>query len=413
MRTFLIVRLVGFGILLLIQLYFYNRITQYVRNRSRKDSRMHHLVKVPFAAFNLPLLYFAVARPQVGSFTDLFLYLGLYPLYVWQGAFFFIFVVLFAAELARLPIRIGLWISNSIPSLKERLTRWKSEPSYARFDRSRRAVLKSGLYGLSVSAFGGSAYGLVERNQLEVNEKRIRIANLPERLRGFSIALICDVHSGIFMSKEQMVKYAEIVNSLNADLIAIPGDFVTSLVPEVYPFNEAFADLRAPFGVYGCLGNHEFFADRSGDLLTKELEGAGIRILRNESTIIDVNGASLNLIGVDDISRSMSAQEVIDESLAGIRSDAPRILLCHKPYFFETIADRGIDLTLAGHTHGGQIVFARFGNTIVAPASLASRYLSGLYVRDNSKMYVTRGVGVIGVPFRVNCPPEITKIVLE
>ena len=413
MRSFLIIRLVGFVILLLVQLYFYARITQYARKRFVHNPRIYHLVKIPFVVFNLPLIYIAIARPQVNSVSDAFLLFGVYPFYVWHGSLFFIFLVLFAAELVRLPVRVGVWISNTIPSLKAKLIRWKTQPSYAQFDRSRRALLKTGVYGISAYAFVGSAYGLLERNQLEVNEKRIPIKNLPDELRGFSIALICDVHSGVFMSKQDMVEYAQVVNSLNADLIVIPGDFLTIRIPEIYPFVEAFADLRAPYGVYGCLGNHEFFADRSGDLLTEELEQGGIRILRNESTHINVNGAFFNLIGVDDIGRSMNAQKVIDQSLEHVRSDAPKILLCHKPYFFDTIASRDIELTLAGHTHGGQIVLARFGRIHVSPASIATRYIYGLYQQGNSAMYVTRGVGVIGVPFRINCPPEIAKIVLE
>lgn len=413
MRSFLIFRLVGLGILLLIQLYFYVRITGYARKRFAQKPGVHHVVKIPFVLFNLPLVYLALTRPQLGSFSDLWLYLGVYPFYVWHGSFFFIFLVLFAGELIRLPVRIGLWISKIIPPLKAKLTRWKSQPSYAKFDRSRRVILKTGLYGLSTYAFAGSAYGLLERNQLEINERRLPIPNLPEGLRGFSIGFICDVHSGIFMSREDMVEYAQIVASMDTDLVVIPGDFVTSQIREIYPFVEAFGDLRAPHGVYGCLGNHEFFADRSGDYLTRELEQGGIHILRNESTLIKVNGTSLNLIGVDDIRRTMNPQQVIDQSLTHVDPDAPKILLCHKPYYFETFASRNIDLTLAGHTHGGQIVFARFGSTNISPASLASKYVWGLYEQDNSKMYVTRGVGVIGVPFRVNCPPEITKIVLD
>ncbi len=412
MRTFILIRLIGFVILFLIQFYFYMRITQYARNRYRRYPKLYHLVKIPFVLFNLPLLYLAIARPQIGSFSEWSMYLGVYPFYVWHGAFFFIFIVLFVAELVRLPVRIGIWITSTIPAFRRKLSRWKEQPEYLRFDRSRRLVLKAGLYGLSAYAFGASAYGLLEQDEVEVNERTIPIKDLPEGLRGFSIAFICDVHSGIFMSKKKMLEYAELVNGLQADLIVIPGDFVTSRLHEIYPFVEAFSQLTAPYGVYGCLGNHEFFADRSGDLLTNELEQGGIRILRNESARISVNGASLDLIGVDDIRRSMSAETVVDRSLRQVRNDTPKVLLCHKPYFFETIASRNIDLTLAGHTHGGQIVFAQLGQTYIAPASLATQYVHGLYERGNSKMYVTRGVGVIGVPFRVNCPPEITKIVL-
>jgi hypothetical protein len=92
--------------------------------------------------------------------------------------------------------------------------------------------------------------------------------------------------------------------------------------------------------------------------------------------------------------------------------DIPRVLLCHRPYFLQQAARRKIDLVLSGHTHGGQLVFGRWGETVIAPASLASRYVWGKYRIGNTHMYVSRGIGTVGIPIRINCPPEVTKITL-
>jgi uncharacterized protein len=91
----------------------------------------------------------------------------------------------------------------------------------------------------------------------------------------------------------------------------------------------------------------------------------------------------------------------------------PRILLCHRPYYLKTASEKNIDLVLSGHTHGGQVVFGRFGDVVIAPSRLASRYVAGKYRMGNTHMYVSRGIGTVGLPIRINCPPEITMITLR
>ena len=205
--------------------------------------------------------------------------------------------------------------------------------------------------------------------------------------------------------------YVAALNNLKTDIIFVPGDFVNSQTDEVYPFVEAFSSLRAPYGVYGCLGNHDYYADV--DVVAKEVDGCGIKLLRNDAVKILKGNSFINLVGVDDIPINGKPDPYLERALSSVQNSNPRILLCHKPYYLETFASRNIDLTLSGHTHGGQIVFAKVGNLIVCPAALFSKYVWGLYEFGNSQMYVTRGIGTVGVPFRINCPPEITKITLQ
>jgi predicted MPP superfamily phosphohydrolase len=214
------------------------------------------------------------------------------------------------------------------------------------------------------------------------------------------------------MQRDQMEQYAKMVNGLKADMIAVTGDFVNSSVQEVYPFATAFSLLHAQDGVYGVLGNHDYYT-RQVETVAKEVSDCGIRLLRNEHLVIERNGHGVCLVGVDDVGTRKRAGNYFDQALLDSKSGMTRILLCHRPYFFDEAKARDIDLTLSGHTHGGQIVFVRLGNDIIAPARIASPYVAGLYSQGRSHMYVSRGVGTVGVPIRINCPPEITKIVLK
>jgi hypothetical protein len=148
-------------------------------------------------------------------------------------------------------------------------------------------------------------------------------------------------------------------------------------------------------------------------LVAREVNDCGVRLLVDDKTIIEKNGARFYLIGVDDIGRESSPETKIRTALGSVGSSLPRILLCHRPYFLPEASTLGIDLVLSGHTHGGQVVFGRLGDTVIAPASLVSKYVWGKYREGNSQMYVSRGIGTVGIPMRINCPPELTRIVLR
>jgi predicted MPP superfamily phosphohydrolase len=251
----------------------------------------------------------------------------------------------------------------------------------------------------------------------------IRIPGLPEELKGTTIAMISDIHSSVFMAREEMENYKKVVNGLKADLILVPGDFVNSKLREVYPFCEAFSGLHAPLGVYGVTGNHDYY---TGDIETvaREVNDCGIRLLRNENLAIEKNGKRLWLMGLDDsdiydiknyLQDGKSVRGTTENILKGIGEGEKKILLCHKPYPFEEYSQIGVDLMVSGHTHGGQVVIAQLDNVNLSFASIASKYVAGLYkARSNPKaqMYVTRGVGTVGIPLRVNCPPEVTHFTL-
>jgi predicted MPP superfamily phosphohydrolase len=287
---------------------------------------------------------------------------------------------------------------------------------------TRRAFLHTSILGVSGIALASCTNGIMQRNDIEITHRTFALPNLPPAFEGKTITFLSDIHAGPFMDVDEMKHVAKLVNGLKSDMIVIPGDFVTSHVDEVMPFAEAMSDLHAPYGVYACTGNHDYYA--GVDIVSRGVEDTGIKLLRNENAVVTINGQSLYIIGVDDsdavsVSKFVEGKPAphIEAAWRGVPSNAATILLCHKPYMFEDFAQTNTGLMLSGHTHGGQIVLARIGRTVLSFSSLASNFVEGLYrpesVKSKSQMYVSRGIGVVGVPIRINCPPEITQITLK
>lgn len=277
-------------------------------------------------------------------------------------------------------------------------------------DEKRRELLLTGASGLSILTFGGAVFDVSSDEDVEVVYKSIAIRRLPAKLHGLRIGMISDIHSGPFMEKKDIDRYVTRLNALNTDVILLPGDFIQNRNEEADPLCESLKVLRAPYGVYGSTGNHEFFAD--ADQVSRELGNAGIIMLRNEHRIIDPHGEKLALIGLDDVRSGHPFPALFRKAARGLDPAIPNITLCHKPYYIEEAAEYGLDLMVSGHTHGGQIVLARLFGAVLTPASIISGYIEGLYSLDATQMYITRGVGMTGLPIRVNCPPEITVITL-
>lgn len=286
---------------------------------------------------------------------------------------------------------------------------------------SRRAFLNAGVIGISGMALTGCMSSMGGRNDVEIVRKTITVPNLPAAFRGKTIALVSDIHSSPFLDLQDLKHVAKLVKDLGADIIVMPGDFVTSHRNEALPLVEAFDGISAPLGVYGSTGNHDFYVN--ADLVSAAVESAGIKMLRNDNTKITLGNESLYLLGIDDndygqIDHYVEGKSAphVEAAFANIPERAATILLCHKPYKFEEYAKTNVGLVLSGHTHGGQVVFGRIGGTVLSISSVATRFIDGLFRPDesvsSSQLYVTRGIGVVGLPIRVNCPPEITVISL-
>jgi uncharacterized protein len=403
---FIVVDTIVFG----VQLFFYLKAQKWAKE-SEKPKFYSYLANSVFFIFNVPLIVIIVFKVRLLLVPDIFLYSLIYPFYLWHFSLILLFVGYVIIKVLKLPFISVTWLLKKFEKTKSRFTGTEAPIHPTDFDQRRRKFIRNGATVLAGATFAGSAYGTLARNDYEISEVTLPIINLPENFQGFTITLLTDIHSSIFMEKEEMEKYVKVANNLGSDLVAVGGDFVNSRIEEVYPFTEAFSELKARNGVYGVLGNHDYFTGRV-DQLAKEVDNCGIKLLLDDKVAISRGDEKIYLLGADDTGTPANAAKHFDVILKGTEAIVPKILLCHRPYFFRQAAERGIDLTLAGHTHGGQIVFARIGNEVIAPSRLASPYVEGLYTRGTSKMYVSRGIGTVGIPMRINCPPEITKFTL-
>ncbi|MDH7514588.1 MAG: metallophosphoesterase [Bacteroidota bacterium] len=256
----------------------------------------------------------------------------------------------------------------------------------------------------SGKAFAGMTGGC------EITRFDVTMPYLPRALDGLRAAVISDIHAGPFMSGDEIAEYVDLVNSLNPDMIFLPGDFVTSSVSEIPPVCEALRGLRAKHGIFGCLGNHDFIVD--SEMVTRRLNAAGVHILRNRHAVLRIDRACLAIIGVDDVTPSLPFDASFPVAVSGLDPSVPSIVLCHKPYPLEDAALWGVPLMVSGHTHGGQIVLGKVFGTVFAPAAAVTPYIAGLYRLDATRLYVTRGIGTVFLP-RFNCPPEITLLTLR
>ncbi len=283
---------------------------------------------------------------------------------------------------------------------------------------ARRRLLEQAAVAVSAVPFVAAAYGLLyERLDVEVTRPRIALARLPKGFQGFRIVQLSDFHISPFMTADEIRRCVTIANGLKADLVALTGDYVADDPTAQGAVVQALAGLRAPFGVFGCLGNHEIYT-QTEDSITRLFDAAGIRILRQERTPIQSHGEVLNLIGVDYQQLRFSRDHdghLVDRYLEGseklVMPDMVNILLSHNPNSFDRAAELGIDLTLARHSHGGQLAlsFVHPSLTLVRPET---PYVSGWYEKPGSQLYVNRGIGTTGPPIRLGARPEITVLEL-
>jgi predicted MPP superfamily phosphohydrolase len=400
-------------LLLSLQYFLYRKLLRWMKEHLRAPRWAQRTLAGLFLLFGIAFIVVMVLRPDVRKFPEWFQVTGMYPFLLWHSSAFLLAFLFGLWALISGAIRLAIRLVRRLRPLRKHVDALAATPEYRKFDASRRVFLRRSAYGLAAMTVGGTAYGMIiGRNEYEIITKEIPIAGLPNEFDGMVIGLISDVHSGAFMLPSKMREYLKMVNDLGADLVTIPGDLVNGRVEEIFAFTEVFSELKAPLGVYGVLGNHDFYSG-DPDRVAEEATKAGIRILRDESVPITRNGATIILAGVDDVGHNNRAPIKLEKALAAAPGNTSVLLLSHRPYYLSQAAARGVGLTLSGHTHGGQVVFGKFGNAVLTPAAFASPYVWGLYSSGKSQMYVTRGIGTVGLPMRINCPAEVSRIVLR
>ncbi len=247
----------------------------------------------------------------------------------------------------------------------------------------------------------------VEPKWIKITNPVVQIPNLPSAWDGVRIAQLTDIHVGRLIDLDYVRKVVEKTDAAKPDVIVLTGDYVSRTDAIDDNLAESLGRLSAPHGKFAVLGNHDHWTDPAAvrSVLTK----AGITDLTNRNTILNRKDASLCLAGVDDL---WEGRQDLTGALAGVDESVPRILLCHNPDYAEQMpASPRVDLMLCGHSHGGQFKIP-FGPRPRLPIQHA-KYAAGLASGPHCRVYTSVGLGMIGIPIRFNCRPELTIITLR
>jgi predicted MPP superfamily phosphohydrolase len=266
---------------------------------------------------------------------------------------------------------------------------------------TRRTAIKAVLGTTLGSAVGGAVYGAAyERHQIGMTEETLSVSGLPRALEGLRISLITDIHHSRLVPEADVVSALDLALSGRPDMIVLGGDYVTFGDRNyVGPVAELLGRLHAPGGVFAILGNHDDDRDMPAALAEK-----GFTVLKDQRTDVTIRGEKLSLVGIRFWTRRAATIARLAKGSA-----AATLLLAHDPRRLDEAADLNIPAVLSGHTHGGQVVLPGVG----AIARRSFPVLSGLGERKRTSIFVSRGVGTVYVPIRINCPPEVALITLR
>ncbi len=275
---------------------------------------------------------------------------------------------------------------------------------------TRRAFFKwMGALGVTTGASVlGTAYAYnIEPNQLQVERVEVALPRLPGAFDGLTIAQLSDLHLGPYVTEAHIANAVQMTNALEPDVIVLIGDLVNSSWRYIEPCAEIISKLDAPLGVYAVLGNHDYWVGYL-NLTLASIKKAGVHLLRNQVVPLTRGRSTLYLAGIDDMWLHLGN---MNRALESVPNNACKIALLHEPDFVDISARHEIDLQLSGHSHGGQVRVPFFG-PLVLP-KYGEKYPMGLYrVGNFTRLYTTRGIGVLPPAVRFNCPPEITLLTL-
>jgi predicted MPP superfamily phosphohydrolase len=272
---------------------------------------------------------------------------------------------------------------------------------------------------ISAAAIAGTAIIAGDATFLAPNHPRMVrqdffLPRWPERMNGFTVAVLSDFHYDPHFSVHPLHAAIPVVISLRPDLIVLPGDFVSvpllgddaegALAAE--PCARVLSQLSAPHGLWAVMGNHDEGTDHR--FVTRALEAENIHVLANQSQAIEADGARFWLAGVNDV---LSRSADLSKTLRRVPANEPVILLAHEPDFADEASGYPVDLQISGHSHGGQIRLPLLPPLYLP--KLAKKYIWGRYQVGPLSLYTTAGIGTVGVPMRLNCPPEITLLTLR
>ena len=324
--------------------------------------------------------------------------------YVTMGFFSIVFAFILVKDL----FLFGSFLYNKVIFYFNDLSGSSSAEVQIRDPERRRFLINSfnfGILGISALATGYGMYEALRKPYLK--SITVPIKNLPEEFKDFTIVQFTDIHVGPTLKRDYLQKIVELINNLNADLIAFTGDFVDGSVSYLKKEVEPSKELSAPYGKYFVTGNHEYYS--GVEAWVDEAKNLGFDVLLNEHRIIEKNGSQILLAGVTDTSGGQFLKSHKTDPKTAIKeapSDIVKILLAHQPKSLYEAAEAGYDLQLSGHTHGGQYIPWNYFATLGQPFS------KGLNKFKDTWIYVSQGTGYWGPPLRIGASSEITHIKL-
>ena len=287
---------------------------------------------------------------------------------------------------------------------------------------SRRHFFQTVGRAVGVSAIGAMASGTYayafEPRWLETNRHTVKLAKLPPAFAGTRIVQLSDLHHSEFLGREHLEEVLESTMAEKPDLVLITGDFVTGFLGNVKAFRrktgdfflrelaEVFRKVKAPLGVWGCPGNHDFWYGYS--TVKRFLRQSGVHLLRDEHVRLSRQNQSIVLVGLTDL---WSEPIRWRRALRRTSKKECRLVMMHNPDSFSQAVRFDLDFVMCGHTHGGQISLPFIGPPILPIANRA--FVQGWFRDRGTQMYVNRGIGVIGIPIRFNARPEIAVFELQ
>lgn len=281
--------------------------------------------------------------------------------------------------------------------------------------------------GLASSLFMSFIYGFSNKYSYRVIKRKITFKNLPEAFKGFKIVHISDIHSGSLQDQKAVQKGVDMITNLQADLVLFTGDLVNDKASEMTPWMSVFNQIKAPHGVYSTLGNHDYgdyviwpsqqAKQDNLEALKKVHADLGWKLMMNENTLIEKDGQSLRLVGIENWGAKARFPKYgkMDQAMQGVQKDEIIILMSHDPSHWEAevqVKYPEVNLMLSGHTHGMQFgienPYFRW-----SPVQWVYKQWAGLYQQKDQQLYVNRGFGFLGYPGRVGILPEITLLELS
>ena len=271
----------------------------------------------------------------------------------------------------------------------------------------KRKILVKIFFSLIIIGIIFLAYCYLETRWVKTKKIEIKSTDIPIDFNNKKIVFITDIHHGKFLSIGRVKKLVKRINKLEPDIIIMGGDYVHQEQKYIKPVFDEFKNLNPKIGIYAVLGNHDHWED--AELTKKMMLQNGINICDNKSYWVEIKNSRIKIGGVGDM---WEDAQIIDSTINDLQESDFSILISHSPDYIENMQTDLIDLTLAGHTHGGQMTFFGIWAPII-PSKYGQKYRYGLKKFGKMNVYISSGIGTITPPLRFFCRPEIVLINLE